>query len=126
MKVVPAQRKIIYSAYKEVYFDTVGLDLVWKKGEKKRAFQVFTRISEGLKERDPENFEYVFGVFLEYVFNETKSWIGWDKKDRSNYLGFIDNKDKIAIYTSGIINQNTVSGKNIKIAGVVDDSEWDF
>lgn len=121
MRVTGEDRKLVYEVIESVYQIKVGFRWKWKRGEKTRVMQIFTKMCEAFKERDPENLSKMLLHFFDYVENETNAWLKWQKKDRLNYLGFLDNTEKIQIYAQG----ERQDADDLDIAGTTND-HWEF
>ena len=109
MKFDKDQKAKIYAVYKRAYYGMVGCELVWSKGEKKRAIDVFALISYELQES--ENFSRVFDVGVDYILDSTERWLEWKHSSRANYFGFLLNRQSLTLYCKRKSQKPKIAGK---------------
>lgn len=126
MRLETENRKKVYDAFIEVFEAATGTAFKWQKGEKGRVKQIFIRVAESMGVRDEEDFPRVLTVYRKYLIHAAEKWLCWDKRDRNNYVGFLDKKDNIAIFVSGDKAGKKFKGQSNDIAGTKDADEWDF
>jgi hypothetical protein len=119
----PKNRAQIYECFLSVYKKTTGQQFKWKNGEKSRAMAIFIKIKEEFKLRAEEDFDIALDRYNKYLYQSSQKWLRWSEASRSNYLGFLSNKDNISIFTSSFDRPYT---SNVSIAGTSDSNVWDF
>lgn len=123
MRLKGSNLKSVYSVISKTYEDKVGTPLKFKSGEKGRAKNIFTYVSEAMGIRDDERFEEVLDMFIKYVEAKTKEWLGWRARSRRNWFGFLENSEEIEVFVAGKLSTPSQPDKNI--AGTGGAEEWD-
>lgn len=111
----------IYSAYAKAYQAAVG-KWEWGKGEKQRIKATFVLCAEALGARDEASFGDVLDKFSEYIEKSLQDFLGWDKANRNNVLGYLYNIERVQMFFAKL---NHTESKPV-IAGQQSNSEWDF
>lgn len=115
----------LYSTICSVYEDHVRR-FDFKSGEKGRVKQIFTKFSEEMGIRDEDRFDEVLDLFEDYVVAQTKNWLSWNKRSRSNYLGFLDQSDEMAVFIAGQKEQESKGNDASEVVGQQHPDEWEF
>jgi hypothetical protein len=122
MKLSPEDRQDVYLCFEYVYKHTTGSKLKWEAGEKRRVAQIFTKLCEDLSIRDSEYFPNALQKYEEYLKIHSAKWVKWAAASRSNYIGFLYNRDNISIFAAAS-RPSTVAPE---IAGFSGADAWDF
>lgn len=120
MRLKGKNRKSVYHLFSELYKRKVSDNFSFKSGEKKRLRQVFTKIAEQMGIRDEERFKEVAEMYTNYVRTQMKKWLKWEKRSRSNLIGFLDRSEDIEVFVAGVQDVDT------NIAGRKNEKQWDF
>jgi hypothetical protein len=121
--ITPENRIDIYSCFVKSYKAATGLHFKWKAGEKSRAMAIFIKIKEDFKLRSDDEFDIALDRYGKYLFKFSQKWLRWSEANRSNYIGFLANKDNISIFVSSFNRPDTSS---VSIAGTSQSDAWDF
>lgn len=122
MIVTAENRQDIYLCFAYVYKFRTGLSFKWKRGEKGKVMNIFTRLCESLSMRDNGEFVDALSKFEDYLKRYSLKWLNWKESSRDNYVGFLNNRENIAIFTASSLP----SSEGLNIAGVDDNSAWSF
>jgi hypothetical protein len=126
MRLSAANRTKVYDAFIEVFEAATGAKFKWQPSEKERVKNIFIRVAEAMACREEEDFDRAFLMYQRYLVNAVDKWIRWDKRDRMNYVGFMDKKENISIFVSGVQAQRKLKESSHEIAGTKHAEQWDF
>lgn len=125
MKLQGKNLKKVYGTFKDAYSDVTEMSFTWKKGEKGRVKRIFNRIAEEKKVRDPDKIDKVVPIFEKYIKEKTMDWLGWRKRCRQNYLGFLDNKENVKLFVKALDFTNSKNG-NDEVVKTQTNDQWDW
>jgi hypothetical protein len=126
MRLSAANRTKVYDAFIEVFEIATSAKFKWQPSEKDRVKNIFIRVAETMGCREEEDFDKVFTMYQKYLVNTVDKWIRWEKRDRMNYVGFMDKKENISIFVSGVQAQRKMKESSNEIAGTKHAEQWDF
>ena len=118
--------KGLYTTLSDAYYAQTGIVWKWDSGEKGRVKRIFTHVAEAMSLRDEEDFQAALKVFEKYVSQQTKDWLAWNKRSRSNYLGFLDKAQEIALFVKSLEESTKSQATKLKIAGTDKEDAWEF
>lgn len=117
----------IYQIVKSQYKNVTSNVFKFEKGDRDRCKQAFVRMKEASGLKNEADFEVLLDMFDKYIAKSAQDWIRWDKAEKFNYIGFLNNRDSISIFAknkaagvAGISHTN----KDYAIAGTGDKSDW--
>lgn len=111
MKVTTQQRQLFYFSISEVYRLTTGLAFKWSKGEKPRIYSAFKLFGLNFS----QDFDECFDEWVNYLNLQTSQWNVWDKRERSNFIGFICNKDRLVMYAQKQRDKNAKEASKVGV-----------
>jgi hypothetical protein len=126
MRLSSSNRTKVYDGFIEVFEIATSAKFKWQPSEKDRVKNIFIRVAEAMNCREEEDFDKVFNMYQKYLVNAVDKWIRWDKRDRLNYVGFMDKKENISIFVSGVLAQRKMKESSHEIAGTKHAEQWDF
>jgi len=99
MKITKETRPRIYLILQQAYLQSARTRFVYQKGDKQKIQKMYVLLCDSMKLQDYETeLEQSLDGFQEYVNLQTKKWSNWKSASRSNYLGFLLNRDNIASF----------------------------
>lgn len=119
--------KKIYKIVKDNYKNESDRVFKFETGERNRCKQMFVRVKEAMGLKKESDFEVILAMFERYVSSASQDWIRWSESSRYNYIGYLNNGDRINLFVKGrIANASGLShsGKDYAIAGTGDKSDW--
>lgn len=100
MRLKGQNRKDVYTLFELFWKKSTGVKWKWQKGEKGRIAKTFTYLCEFSDLRDEDLFLEAFEIYREYLSQKFDEWSKWSARSRSNIVGFVANRDRIAAFAS--------------------------
>jgi intergrase/recombinase len=121
----PAGKELtaLYKLVSDPYSERVKDTFKWQTGEKQKALRAFIEFCEYQGIRDRNYLEEMMAEFGKYCASRVPAWMGWEKSDRNNYLGFLFRESAMKMHCA---KKDSEQATDTAIAGTGQAEEWSF